>query len=239
MRLDYLIAHALNVPRKVARTLVSAGRVTVNEHVCRRPGTPLQDSDQVRVDGELAELPGHRYLMLNKPAGVITATRDGQHRTVLDLVPDAFRASGLHAAGRLDLETTGLVLLTTDGGWSHRITAPSADKQKTYLVTLAEPVTDEQVGPLRTGVLLKSDAKPTRPARVELLDATRVRLHIVEGRYHQVRRMFAAVGNHVQALHREAIGDVCLDAALGPGECRPLTEQEVASLGARADAIRV
>ena len=230
MRLDYLVSHSTGLTRKAARDLLRRGCVSVNGTPVTRPGHQLREEDQVRLDGELLSLPGHQYLMLNKPAGVVCVSRDGMHSTVVDLVAADLRAN-LHPAGRLDRDTTGLVLLTTDGAWSHRVTAPASKLEKCYLVELADPVEEAQLAELGKGLLLRGETRPTRPARYQYLSAHRVRLWISEGRYHQVKRMFAALNNRVTGLHREAIGEVSLDAALSPGEYRPLTDRERVLLG--------
>lgn len=140
-------------------------------------------------------------------------------------------AHKLHAAGRLDIDTTGLVLMTDDGQWSHRITSPRHHCEKTYLVTLESPVSDDTAEQFTKGVQLHNEKDLTKPALLDVLTPTEVRLTISEGRYHQVKRMFAAVGNRVVGLHRERIGEIALDPELEPGEYRPLTEEEIASVG--------
>jgi 16S rRNA pseudouridine516 synthase len=169
--------------------------------------------------------------MLHKPADYVCSTDDPLHPTVLALLDMADRRD-LHTAGRLDLDATGLVLVTDDGAWSHRVTSPRHPRPKVYRVELAEPLTEAAAEQLRTGVHLHGERRPTRPAQVEALSERQVQLTIEEGRYHQVKRMFAAVGNRVLTLHRERIGCVALDPGLAPGEWRPLTAEEVACLGA-------
>jgi 16S rRNA pseudouridine516 synthase len=181
---------------------------------------------EVALDEELLLPPLPRYFMLNKPQGVVCATRDHGQRTVLELL-DEPRRGALHIAGRLDIDTTGLVLVTDDGQWSHRITAPASHCSKTYRVTLAEPLTSEQASGVARGLLLKGERKPTKPAVVDRLSTCELRLTITEGKYHQVKRMFAALGNHVVALHRLSIGGVSLDESLAPGGYRSLTPHEI------------
>jgi 16S rRNA pseudouridine516 synthase len=150
---------------------------------------------------------------------------------VIDLLPDEL-AGRLHPVGRLDLGTTGLLLLTSDGQWSHRITSPRHHCSKTYRVTLAEPLSDEAQRQLETGLQLRNDNNTTRPASVERLSDGVIDLTITEGRYHQVKRMVAAIGNHVDALHRHRIGSLALDDSLAPGEFRHLTDTEIRELAA-------
>lgn len=229
MRLDQFIATSTELSRKDAKRAISRGEVTVNEQICKGANTRLAGHERVALSGTLLTLPGERYLMMNKPAGVVSATTDSDHPTALDLLPSDITRN-LHIAGRLDADTTGLLLLTTDGKWSHRVTSPRTDCPKTYRVTLSEPLTDAAAQQLERGVELHNDPKPTRPAGVKVLEERIIEFTISEGRYHQVKRMLAAVGNHVDALHRLRIGKVELDTALGPGEYRELTPEEKDSL---------
>ena len=229
MRLDQFIATSTELSRKDAKRAISRGEVTVNEQICKGANTRLAGHERVALSGTLLTLAGERYLMMNKPAGVVSATTDSDHPTALDLLPSDITRN-LHIAGRLDADTTGLLLLTTDGKWSHRVTSPRTDCPKTYRVTLSEPLTDAAAKQLERGVELHNDPKPTRPAGVKVLEERIIELTISEGRYHQVKRMLAAVGNHVDALHRLRIGKVELDTALGPGEYRELTPEEKDSL---------
>lgn len=234
VRLDFFVAHAAGVTRKQAKTLIRAGRVTVLDgagqpHALKANST-VATGDQVRLDHQPLTLPGHRYLMLNKPAGVVCATRDGTLPTVMDLLPAGDR-EGLHLVGRLDRDTTGLLLLTSNGDWSHRITSPRHRCAKRYRITAAEAVTDAQLRRLAEGVRLKDDPQPTRPAVAERVAPCGLLLTIEEGRYHQVKRMLAAVGNRVVTLHREAVGGIELDADLAPGAWRALSDQEVRAAG--------
>ncbi len=172
-----------------------------------------------------------RYFMLNKPQGYVCSTEDPDHPTVLYFLDEPV-AYKLHAAGRLDIDTTGLVLMTDDGQWSHRVTSPRHHCEKTYLVTLEHPLSDDTAQQFADGVQLYNEKSLTKPAQLDVIEPQRVRLTISEGRYHQVKRMFAAVGNRVIELHRERIGDITLDDDLAPGEYRPLTTEEIASVGA-------
>ncbi|WP_148864470.1 16S rRNA pseudouridine(516) synthase RsuA [Marinobacter fonticola] len=228
MRLDYFIANSANVSRKEARRLILAARASVDGVICKKAATQLSGSERVTLDDESMVLPGERYLMLHKPEGVVSATTDSEHPTALDLLPPDWRRN-LHIAGRLDKDTTGLLLLSTDGQWTHRVTSPRAECPKTYLATLAEPLPDDALSQLEKGVELRGETKLTAPATVERLNEDRLRLTISEGRYHQVKRMLAAVGNRVVALHRERIGAVSLDPELVSGNYRELSQAEIDS----------
>jgi 16S rRNA pseudouridine516 synthase len=225
MRLDKYLCHATGLTRSRAQITIRLGQVTVDGTVVRDPACKIGPQAQVAWRECEVAPQGHRYYMLNKPQGVICATSDPSHRTVLDLL-DMENKKGLHAAGRLDIDTTGLVLISDDGDWTHRITAPRHKCPKRYRVTLAEPLEASAVTQFVSGIELKGEQEKTKPAQLEILAPTEVLLTISEGKYHQVKRMFAAVGNHVLALHREAIGGLQLDEALAPGEYRPLSEAE-------------
>lgn len=229
MRLDQFVATASPLSRREAKQAITRGRVRVDGHPCRSANTHIDSNARVTLDNAALTLAGERYLMLNKPAGVVSATTDSDHPTVLDLLPAA-TARGLHIAGRLDADTTGLVLLTTDGQWSHRITSPRVECPKTYRVSLSEAAAEEALRQLESGVTLRNDPKPTKPARIRRLGDREIELTISEGRYHQVKRMLAAVGNHVLALHRQRIGAIELDPALAPGAFRELTDAEINSV---------
>lgn len=233
MRLDQFIATSSPLSRKEAKRAIHAGNVEVNGEVWKGTGKHLPAGAQVLLEGEQLTLQGERYLMLNKPPGVVSATRDSEHPVALDLLPAELTgvARNLHIAGRLDADTTGLLLLTTDGQWSHRVTSPKKECPKTYRVNLNTPISDSAISALQTGVVLHQDPKPTQPARVKVLEQRLIELTISEGRYHQVKRMLAAVGNHVEALHRQSVGDIILDSTLESGDYRELTEQEIASVG--------
>ncbi|MEA1065506.1 16S rRNA pseudouridine(516) synthase RsuA [Apirhabdus apintestini] len=231
MRLDKFIARQLGVSRAIAGREIRAQRVTVDGEIVKDSAFKLLPEHDVAFDGSvLAQQSGPRYFMLNKPQGYVCATEDPDHPTILYFLDEPV-AHELHAAGRLDIDTTGLVLMTDDGQWSHRITSPRHRCDKTYRATLDAPITEEAARSVQQGVQLNGEKSLTLPATLEILTPTEVRLTISEGRYHQVKRMFAAVGNHVQALHRERIGAICLDETLAPGEYRALTEDEIASVG--------
>ena len=231
MRLDKFISQQLGISRAISGREIRANRVTIDGEVVRDASFKLLPQHQVAFDDNpLTQHHGPRYFMLNKPQGYVCSTDDPDHPTVLYFL-DVPVAHKLHAAGRLDIDTTGLVLMTDDGQWSHRITSPRHHCEKTYLVTLESPVEEGTAEHFAQGVQLHNEKDLTRPAVLEVITPTEVRLTISEGRYHQVKRMFAAVGNHVVGLHRERIGDIALDPDLAPGEYRPLTEQEIASVG--------
>ncbi|GAB3349163.1 16S rRNA pseudouridine(516) synthase RsuA [Chromohalobacter beijerinckii] len=235
MRLDRFLSESTELTRSLAKKALHRGEVEVDGEVIKNAAFKLDDKQDVRWMGAPLALVGVRYLMLNKPTGYECTTRPGRYPSVVELL-DVTKRERLHIAGRLDVDTTGLVLITEDGQWSHRLTSPKRRCDKHYLVTLAQPLMDGAEDLLAAGLMLEREDKPTLPAHLERLSApdegelVQARLVIQEGRYHQIKRMFAALGNEVVALHRERIGDIVLDSALAPGEWRELTEAEIASI---------
>jgi 16S rRNA pseudouridine516 synthase len=228
LRLDRLLAHATGLSRVQVRAEIRNGAVQVDGETCTDPARHVHPDARVAHAGTAVAAAQPRYFMLNKPAGVVCATTDRNHRTVLDLLKLP-NPKGLHVAGRLDLDATGLVLITDDGEWSHHLTSPRHKQPKAYRVDLAEPLSAVAQQQLEAGVQLNGEPRPCAPAGVEVLGAHTLRLTLTEGKYHQVKRMLVAVGNHVEALHRERIGAVFLDPALAPGQFRPLTVAEIAA----------
>lgn len=228
MRLDQFIAQSADISRKDAKKLIRQGRILLAGEPAKNANERTQGR-QVLLDNAPLTLPGHRYYMLNKPTGYVSATEDSDHPTALALLPSALRA-GLHIAGRLDKDTTGLLLLTTDGQWSRWVTAPRYQIPKTYIVHLASPISQAAIKQLEAGVLLRGETKATAPAQVELINPQLMQLTITEGRYHQVKRMLAAVNNRVETLHRQSIGSIELNGELESGHFRELKAEEIASV---------
>ena len=230
MRLDRFLSQATGMSRKEVTRLLKRETITVDGVAQKRGAFQVPEGATVFWDDTRLELPGPTYLMFNKPAGCVCANDDPMHRTVfsyLDL--DRPNFDKLHTVGRLDLETSGLLLITDDGQWSHRITSPRRQCLKVYRAWLADPVTETDVSAFAEGLQLRNETALTAPAKLEIIAEREALVHIHEGRYHQVRRMFAAVGNKVEQLHREQVGTLKLDADLAPGEYRSLTTEEVAS----------
>lgn len=234
MRLDKYLCESSDLTRSQARSALSSGEITVNGEVIKQGTYVVRDGDQVQWDGETLEIIGLRYIMLNKPAGYECSLKNSQHLAVMDLL-DVDKRDRLHTVGRLDVETTGLILITDDGQWTHRIISPRHRCDKVYVATLAEPLCAEAEARFSAGIVLEGEHKATLPAVLERVSECVARLTIQEGKYHQVRRMFAALGNHVVTLHRERIGPVALDEDLQAGESRYLTPAEVAALAQAGD----
>ena len=230
MKLSRIVSNRNGISRKQANTLIATGRVTVNDLVCR---TPAQDVDRfatVRVNEEtLQSGQAAHYLMLHKPAGYLSATMDATHSTVLDLIDPRLHPD-LHIAGRLDRASTGLLILTNDGLWSRKLTEPEVKLPKVYRVATALPITPDTTARFADGIWFEFEGLRTSPAQLAVLSEREARVTIYEGRYHQIKRMFHAVGNRVTRLHREQMGDIRLDEALTPGAYRPLSDTEIRSV---------
>ncbi|WP_024869963.1 pseudouridine synthase [Pseudoxanthomonas suwonensis] len=232
-----LVKHLANLgygSRKEVAWMFREGRVTDAAGEVLYQDDPL-DHDNVRVDGEPLDPPPGLVVMLHKPAGYTCSTKD-KGRIVYDLLPPRFRLRDpvLSTVGRLDRDTTGLLLLTDDGALLHRIVSPKSRLPKVYEATLARDLRGDEGALFASGTLvLESETTPLLPAELEVLGPRRARLVLHEGRYHQVRRMFAATGNHVEALHRPQVGGLALDG-LAEGQWRALDEADVARLFAGA-----
>ena len=227
MRLDKFLAHHLGVSRTIVNKELKAQKVTVNGDIVKSGAYHISPDQIVEYDGfEIVPITENRYFMLNKPQGYVCSTDDPDHPTILYFIDEPM-AEKLHSAGRLDLDTTGLVLLTDDGKWSHRITSPKHHCEKVYQVTVEQPLTANLIDIFKQGIQLKSEKTLTEPAKLMIIDDYHAELTISEGRYHQVKRMFAAVNNHVTQLHRKQIGNIVLD--IPEGEYRPLTQDEINS----------
>ena len=234
MRLDKYLAEAAQCTRSESRELIRKGRVSVNGAVCRRPEQQVSEMDSIALDGKSRPRQAFVYIMLNKPAGVVSASADKRDTTVVDLVHSAYPRRELFPAGRLDKTSTGCVLLTDDGAFAHDILAPRHHVPKTYRVTIDTPLTREMAEGFARGVVL-ADRVQLAPAEVSPLtaDGRTVRVVLHQGVYHQIKRMFGVYGAGVDQLHREAIGSVWLDRDLAPGQWRELTEAEVAAIAGR------
>ena len=226
IRLDRFLSNATALSRTQAQRAIRAGRVSVDGAIVKQAAVSVPLSALVCLDEAPVMPPLPRYIMLNKPMGVICATEDSSHRTAIDLLclPNP---AGLHFAGRLDIDATGLVLITDDGQWSHRIVSPVHHCDKRYRVGLQQALVVTDAQRLQEGLLLRGEKKPTRPAKLECITPKEWLITISEGRYHQVKRMFAAVGCKVIALHRESIGPLSLDVHLEAGKYRDLSSEEI------------
>ena len=229
MRLDRFISNLARFNRQDARQLLASGRLRVDGQTVCDGQLQIREFNRIELDEELLQAgKAARFYMLYKPVGYVSATSHPQHPTVLDLldVPDK---QDLHLAGRLDLNTSGLVLITNDGHWSRRLTLPGSRLPKVYRVRTEQPITAEYVEAFAGGMYFAYENLTTLPAELEILTPHEGRLTLREGRYHQVKRMFGHFQNRVLALHREGVGSLRLDG-LSCGDWRSLTSEELHSL---------
>lgn len=235
-RLDRLLANLGYGSRREVTALVSKSQVVLDGAVVKDAGARIAVTpdlpDRMTVAGKPVDPPAPLTLLMHKPLGVVCSHREAG-RSVYELLPPRWRARmpALSTIGRLDKETSGLLLITDDGPFLHRVISPKNHVAKQYVATLDRPLEGGEGEVFASGTLmLEGETDPLAPAGLEVLSPTEARLTITEGRYHQVRRMFAAVGNHVTALHRDRIGGLALPADLAPGDWRILTPEEQAAL---------
>lgn len=231
MRLDKFLSKATELSRSDAKKVLHRGEITVNDNMVKDGSMHIDvANDEVLWAGEpLSVADGNRYILLYKPDGFECTLKAKEYPIVTDLiaVPEV---GNLRIAGRLDVDTTGALLLSDDGAWLHRVTSPKHHQPKRYEITLADPMNaDEQalaIKQIANGILLEDDSEKTRPAKLSFVDDTHATLILTEGKYHQVKRMMAYFGNKVIELHRASIGNITLDG-LEMGECRFLTADEI------------
>lgn len=229
-RLDKVMADLGIASRKELREIIRSGRVRIDGAVCLKPEQKLDPERQtLMLDGK--ELRGRslRYFVMDKPAGVVTATEDRSQKTVLDLLPQELRKLGLFPVGRLDKDTSGLLLLTNDGEFAHRVISPKSCVGKRYYADIDGDVTEEDTAAFTAGIVLRDGTK-CLPAGLERLGPGKCLVTVTEGKYHQVKRMLASRGKPVLALRRLSIGELVLDEKLGPGGLRELDETDLCKL---------
>ena len=229
LRLDKYISNATDLSRTDVKKLIKAGQVSIDEEIAASGSQKISSEQIISIEGSTIQLLNNRYFMMNKPIGVVSATKDHSNPTAIDLIYE-HRNQQLQIAGRLDIDTTGLLLITDDGQWNHIVTSPRTDCKKIYLVELQNPVGKDYQKKLEGGIALEGEKRRCLPASMEVIDDHHIRLCISEGKYHQVKRMITSLGNQVVSLHRLQIGGIELDPELEPGDYRPLTEDEIASI---------
>jgi 16S rRNA pseudouridine516 synthase len=227
-RLDRYLSRQLSINRRAVRMLLAQGRVRVDQHIARDIQQRVDQYTHVQFDDQVLQAQTPSYLMLHKPRAVVSATQDARHTTAVDLLPHGY-PENLHIAGRLDYNSTGLLLLTNDGRWSRRLTLPGSRVAKRYRVVLDKPVNDDVITAFARGMYFAYESITTRPARLRVIDERTVEVVLNEGRYHQIKRMFGYFQIEVLQLHRIAIGSLAL-GGLAQGQCRPLTPAEVANI---------
>jgi 16S rRNA pseudouridine516 synthase len=239
-RIDRYMSKKLNINRRDIKLMLAQGRIVINGDVIREIETIVEEFDHVLLDGELLQDKKAVYIMMNKPIGVVSATKDNLHKTVIDLLPKDFLSNELspskeidhelHIVGRLDLNTSGLLLLTNDSRWSRKIMSPEAKVKKVYKVTLENNVTEETVTAFAKGMYFPFENITTLPAKLTILTHNVAEVVLMEGKYHQIKRMFGRFRNPVLALHRSSVGSLELDETLAAGESRALRSYEVNSI---------
>lgn len=242
MRLDKFLGEMGKGTRSQIKEMAKKGRIIVNGMVEKKPERKINpETDEITLDGCKVAYQAFEYYMLHKPQGVVSATEDGRYQTVTSLIANAVRKD-LFPVGRLDIDTEGLLLITNDGDLAHRLLSPRHHVDKTYYAHVTGTLPDDAVRRFQDGIVLE-DGTECMPARLELLSGqpeagkAAIKLTIQEGKFHQVKRMFEALGCQVVYLKRLSMGPLVLDKGLHPGEYRPLTNEEVALLKNRGDYI--
>ncbi len=231
MRLDKFISKATELSRKEAKKVLHASQITVNDEVVKNANLHIDEvNDEVKWAGEVLSVStGNRYILLYKPEGFECTLKPKEYPIVSELIAVP-QVANLRIAGRLDVDTTGALLLSDDGGWLHRVTSPKHAHAKVYQLTLADPIASEEqakiINQVAEGILLEGEEEKTKPATLTFTDETHATLTLSEGKYHQVKRMMGYFGNKVIELHRSHIGSLTLEG-LEKGECRFLTKEEV------------
>ena len=232
MRLDKCLANSGYGSRTEVKTLIKKGSVSLNGIKLTDPGFDVTENDfpNLHVSGFKAEIHQNIHLMMNKPSGLITALDDKRLPTISDIIPEKWKNRGIFPVGRLDRDTTGLLVLTNDGTLCHRLTGPRWGIWKTYYVKAqGKPFDNDDITIFSNGLIL-ADGLNCKPAKLEIINSQEAVLTIHEGKYHQVKRMMLATGRRVIQLHRQQTGPLILDNNLAPGKCRLLTKKEVEEL---------
>lgn len=231
MRIDKFVSEQAGVSRSDAKNMIKRSQISVNGTPVRSADMKIDpEKDRITVCGKEISYRQFMYIMLNKPDGVVCATRDGLSSTVLELLPQEFRRKGLFPAGRLDKDTEGFVFITDDGALAHKMLSPKNHVEKEYVVTLERPAEERYIDIFASGMTIDGDEK-CLPARLVLTEEAHVvRLVLHEGKFHQVKRMMEAVGNRVTHLKRVRMGGIELDDTLSSGEIREITAEELSRL---------
>lgn len=231
MRIDKFVSEQGGISRSDAKTMIRKGQILVNDTAVKSADAKIDpEKDTITINGKDVTYRQFMYIMLNKPDGVICATRDGLSETVLELLPPDFRRKGIFPAGRLDKDTEGFVFITDDGALAHRMLSPKNHVEKEYVVTLEKPAEESYIELFASGMTIDGDEKclPAKLIMTDKPDVVRLILH--EGKYHQVKRMMEAAGNRVTHLKRVRMGGITLDPALVSGESREITAEELSHL---------
>lgn len=248
-RLDRFISEHSNISRRAVRLMLAQKRISVDGIIADDISQRIDKFSKIVLDGNTIQDKQALYIMLHKPVGVVSATTDKKHKTVIDVLyehcllsaDDKNEKDNLHIVGRLDLNTSGLILLTNDSRWSERLTSPEYKVEKCYRVTLQNSLTDDYAQAFNDGMYFAYENITTKPAKFKIInnemskqgDGYIAEVKLIEGRYHQIKRMFGRFRNPVIGLHRQAIGNLTLDTNLDVGESRFLTDKEVCGIFAK------
>lgn len=228
-RFDKIISSQFNISRKDARNSIRKGKGIVDGKVVKEPSVLLSTESKIIFDGQPLKYEKYIYILMNKPKGVLSASSDKNRKTVVDLVPEEFKRNGLFPVGRLDKDTTGLLIITDDGEFAHKAISPKKNVYKTYIATLDGEVTDQMVEIFANGVIL-ADGTSCKKAQLKPLGQNQAEIKISEGKYHQIKRMFGVVGLGVNQLKRVGFGTLILPEELGEGDCLKLDGAEIYSI---------
>jgi 16S rRNA pseudouridine516 synthase len=226
MRLDKYVCKSTELTKSEAIHYIREGQISVNDQIVTNEAAQVHENNTITLNGVTLNTRQFRYILMHKPANTICSNIDEIYPSIFNYL-DIEKVSELHIAGRLDADTTGMILITDDGRWSFSLTAPSSQCPKIYRVKLSKELKASVAIAFEKGVKLQGEQQLTLPATLQYINSTEVLLTITQGKFHQVKRMFAAVGNRVISLHREKIGDICLD--VGVGQWRYLSDDEVQS----------
>lgn len=230
MRLDKFISSQLNISRKEARAAILRGRAAVDGTTVRAADFKIdENADSVTFDGQALSYKKHIYIIMNKPRGVLSASDDKRQRTVIDLIPENLRRNGLFPVGRLDKDTTGLLIITDDGDFAHRVLSPKKEIFKTYIAVLDGEITPDMPEKFLNGIVL-ADGTKCRRAFLRRVDKNTAEIKICEGKFHQIKRMFGTVGLGVNALERTAVGNFYLPEDLPQGACSETDSEALESI---------
>ena len=231
-RIDRYLSKQLKINRRDIKLMLAQGRIIINGATIREVNTIVEEFDQVVFDGEVLQDKQPLYIMLNKPTGVVSATKDELHKTVIELLTgySTEQLESLHIVGRLDLNTSGLLLLTNDSRWSRKLMAPEAKVSKVYSVILENDLSEDYISAFAEGMYFSFEDITTQPAALKIISDKVAEVILMEGKYHQIKRMFGRFRNPVIALHRSSIGNLKLDEEVKEGQSRQLTSLEVSSI---------
>lgn len=226
IRIDKYLSVALGISRSEAKILLKSGKISTDGKIISKPETKVSETAEVKCEGEILKYKKYIYLLMNKPEGILSASTDKRVKTVVDIVPDHLERAGLFPVGRLDKNTTGLLIITDDGDFGHKVTSPKSLIEKRYLAELDGKIEEEYITVFENGVTL-ADGEECMPARLEIVSDNIGIVTIKEGKYHQIKRMFGIVGLGVNKLKRLSIGKLTLPENLKEGSVKELEEADI------------